>query len=89
MPTKRQHYVPRTYLKAWEMKVENSKQPGKLFDGIYVFEDGSDKGEGLTRNKVLWSPHLYTVSFLDKEVIGKCSLIRKGLSTILPARTRK
>ena len=37
MPTKRQHFVPRVYMKAWETKVETSKEPDKKFDGVYVF----------------------------------------------------
>lgn len=36
MPTKRQHFVPRVYMKAWETKVETAKEPDKKFDGVYV-----------------------------------------------------
>lgn len=36
MPTKKQHFVPRVYLKAWETQVETLKEPDKKFKGIYV-----------------------------------------------------
>ena len=36
MPTKKQHFVPRVYLKAWETQVETLKEPNKKFKGIYV-----------------------------------------------------
>ena len=40
MPTKKQHFVPRVYLKAWETQVETLKEPDKKFKGIYVIKDG-------------------------------------------------
>ena len=40
MPTKKQHFVPRVYLKAWETQVETHKEPDKKFKGIYVIKDG-------------------------------------------------
>ena len=42
---KKQHFVPRVYLKAWEIQVETLKEPDKKFKGIYVIKDGK-KGEG-------------------------------------------
>ena len=39
MPTKRQHYVPRVYMKAWETEVETIEEPNKKFKGLYVFEN--------------------------------------------------
>lgn len=63
MPTKRQHFVSRVYMKAWETKVETIKEPNKKFDGVYVFY-GSNIGEGANRNSVLGKPHLYTVSLV-------------------------
>lgn len=63
MPTKNQHFVPRVYLKAWETKVETSKEPNKKFDGVYYYTSGMDNGEGSTREAILWEPHLYTISF--------------------------
>jgi hypothetical protein len=44
MPTKKQHFVPCVYLKAWETKVETIKEPNKKFDGVYVFQ-GSNIGD--------------------------------------------
>ena len=41
MPTKKQHFVPRVYMKAWETQVETLKEPDKKFNGIYVIKDGS------------------------------------------------
>ena len=62
MPTKKQHFVPRVYMKAWETQVETLKEPDKKFNGIYVIKDGST-GDGANRNSVLWKPHLYTINF--------------------------
>lgn len=57
MPTKKQHFVPRVYMKAWETQVETLKEPEKKFNGIYVIKDGSI-GDGANRNSVLWKPAL-------------------------------
>lgn len=58
MTTKRQHFVPRVYMKAWETQVETLKEPNKKFKGIYVIKDDS-LGDGANRNSVLWKPHLW------------------------------
>ena len=50
MPTKRQHYVPRVYIKAWETEVETIEEPNKKFKGLYVFEN-SDIGQGKNKNR--------------------------------------
>lgn len=74
MSTKRQHFVPRVYMKAWETKVETSKEPDKKFDGVYVF-NGSDIGEDANRNSVLWKPHLYTINFSYFYICKSCSKV--------------
>ena len=61
MSTRKQHFVPQVYMKAWETKVETSKNPKNKFDGVYVFKN-SNIGEGANRKSVLWKPHLYTIS---------------------------
>ena len=76
MPTKRQHYVPRVYIKAWETEVETIEEPNKKFKGLYVFEN-SDIGQGKNKNSVLWKPHLYTIRY-NYSFIGKsCPEVRK------------
>ena len=72
MPTKKQHYVPRVYLKAWETKVETSKEPTKKFDGVYYFENRTLIGEGSTRERILWEPHLYTIWFKHLYLARSC-----------------
>lgn len=52
MSTKKQHFVPRVYMKAWETQVETSKEPEKKFQEIYVTKDGV-VGEGANRESVL------------------------------------
>ncbi len=76
MPTKKQHFVPRVYMKAWETEVETSKEPNKKFTGVYVF-NGSDIGEGANRNSVLWKPHLYTINFSCSYICKSCPRVKK------------
>lgn len=75
MATKRQHYVPKVYMKAWETKVETFKEPDKKFNGIYVIKDGKI-GEGANRNSVLWKPHLYTINFRYSFIFNSCSKVK-------------
>ena len=66
MPTTtHQHFVPRSYLKAWENTVRNSKEPLKRFSGVYVFEDENTKGEGYNIKRILWNQSLYTIKYKD------------------------
>lgn len=69
MSTTHQHFVPKAYLKAWETRVRNSREPEKKFDGVYVFEGNTTKGEGFTTKTVLWSQSLYTVKYADYHYI--------------------
>ena len=75
MPTKKQHYVSKVYLKSWETKVETKKEPQKKFYGVYKFESGETIGDGCNRNSILWKPHLYTISFRQLYLSKKCPLI--------------
>ena len=72
MATKHQHFVPRVYLKAWETKVETSREPKKKFDGVYYYTSNMKIGEGSTREAILWEPHLYTKSFRQLYLARKC-----------------
>ena len=75
MPTKRQHFVPRVYMKAWETTVETSKEPDKKFNGVYAFNN-SNIGEGANRNSVLWKPHLYTINFKFSYICRSCPKVK-------------
>lgn len=68
--TKRQHFVPRVYLKAWELPVETKERPFDKFLGVYAFSGSERIGDGRTRDSILWQPHLYTVGF-DKLFISE------------------
>ena len=83
MPTKKQHYVPKVYLKSWETKVETKKEPQKKFDGVYKFENGETIGDGCNRNSILWKPHLYTISFRQLYLAKKCPKIRKYFANMV------
>lgn len=77
MSKKSQHFVPQTYLKAWEGTVISSNSPNKPFTGVYYFEGDSQLGEGRNKDSVLWQPNLYTISF-DQRFIGEgCSKVTK------------
>lgn len=76
MPTKKQHFVPRVYLKAWETKVKTIKEPNKKFDGVYVFQK-SNIGNGANRNLVLWKPHLYTIGFQYSFICKSCPKVKQ------------
>lgn len=75
MPTKKQHFVPRVYMKAWETQAETLKEPDKKFNGIYVIKDGST-GDGANRNSVLWKPHLYTINFKYSFICNSCAKVK-------------
>lgn len=77
MATKKQHFVPRVYLKAWETQVETKNEPNKIFQGVYMFENGSIVGEGRNKDTILWEPHLYTIRFNQLYIAKKCPKIFK------------
>ena len=72
MATRKQHYVPKVYIKAWETQVETRKEPQKQFVGVYQFNDGDTVGDGCTRDVILWKPHLYTISFRQLFLAQEC-----------------
>lgn len=74
MPTKRQHYVPRVYIKAWETEVTNKKEQDKKFQGVYYF--GMNESDGKTKESILWKPHLYTIGFRHSFICKSCSKVR-------------
>lgn len=78
MTIRRQHYVPRVYLKSWETQVVKKKEPNNPFKGVYYFEK-SDLGVGDGRNKdsILWEPRLYNIDFELSFIIKSCPLIEK------------
>lgn len=75
MATKRQHYVPQTYLNSWKTQVETQREPDKKFDGVYYFEEGSKIGDGRNVDTILWEPHLYTIGFDKLYIAKKCPLV--------------
>ena len=83
MPTKKQHYVSKVYLKSWETKVETKKEPQKKFDGVYIFESGETIGDGRNRDSILWKPHLYTISFRQLYLSKKCPLIHSYFANMV------
>ena len=72
MSTKKQHYVPKVYLEAWETTVETKNEPKKKFTGVYQFVRGESIGNGCNKKTVLWKPHLYTISFKQLYLAQKC-----------------
>lgn len=75
MSTKRQHFVPRVYMKAWETQVETLKEPDKKFNGVYVIKEGNT-GEGANIKSVLWKPHLYTINFKYSFICNSCYRVK-------------
>lgn len=76
MGKKDQHYVPRVYLKSWLGTVYSNHEPSKPFEGIYVFsKDNLSQGNGITREKVLFNKHTYTVDSKHLFISNSCPLI--------------
>lgn len=76
MATKRQHFVPQVYIKAWESEVETMSEPNKKFKGVYVFENGTRIGNGSNRDSILWEPHLYTIGFKYRFILESCPKVK-------------
>ena len=75
MATRKQHYVPRTYLTSWETKVETQRDPSIKFDGVYCFDDSARTGDGRNVSSILWQPHLYTIGFDKLYIAVRCPRI--------------
>lgn len=88
MSTKKQHFVPRVYMKAWETKVETFKEPDKKFNGIYLIKD-DNMGEGANINSVLWKPHLYTINFKYSYICNGCSRVKSQFVDMIYDLLRK
>lgn len=50
MAAKKQHFVPRVYMKAWETEVETLKEPTKKLEGVYMFSGDNKIGNGANRD---------------------------------------
>lgn len=73
--TKQQHFVPRTYLKAWETQVTSDTDPTMHFTGIYSFDSEDDVGHGVTTKSILWQSYLYTVGIEQSCIFERCPKI--------------
>lgn len=51
--TKKQHYVPRVYLKAWETSVTTDQEPNKQIQGVYRLDHDEKRGHGTPITAVL------------------------------------
>lgn len=72
-----QHYVPQAYLKAWEGPVCTIAQPEIIFKGVYYFEKDDQFGDGRTIKKILWEPHLYSITFEQLFIGDGCPEVYK------------
>jgi len=78
MSVKRQHFVPRVYLKNWETDDVSIKEPNNSFKGIYYFEK-PDLTTGDCRNKasILCESRLYNINYDLSFLIKSCPKIEK------------
>lgn len=62
MAVKKQHYVPRVYLKAWETRVV-SKREQKKIQGVYYYDKSDlETGDGRNKDSILYLPRLYNIN---------------------------
>lgn len=74
MANKKQHFVPRAYVKAW-----NTEESLK---NVYKFE-GNEIGIRQNIDTILWIPHLYTVNFRCSYICKKCPKIKKDFVSMI------
>jgi len=78
MSVKRQHYVPRVYLKNWETNVSSMIEPKKYFQGIYYYEKGDlETGDGKNKDSVFWEYRLYNINYELSFMIPYCPKIEE------------
>lgn len=82
MGVKKQHFVPRVYLKNWETRVSSKKEPRKYFQGIYCFsKDDLKTGDGKNKDSVLWKSRLYNINYKRSFMIPSCPKIEEDYIT--------
>jgi hypothetical protein len=87
MSVKRQHYVPRVYLKNWETRVNSKSEPRKYFQGIYYYEKGDlETGDGKNKNSVLREPRLYNINYGLSFMIPSCPIIEEDYISQVDAK---
>lgn len=72
--TKRQHFVPRVYLKSWGTPSASLGVAEKA-SSVYVYYNYRQPGEQSNIDSVLWMPRLYTVCFSDRGFYSNCPKI--------------
>ena len=81
MPAKKQHFVPRAYLKSWESAVYGKQEPTKPFKGVYIFGKSEQGiGDGITTKKILCENHTYTIDFDYTFILPYCPEIKKDFA---------
>jgi len=73
MAAKRQHFVPRVYLKSWEGKVRTIAEPERTFDGVYLFEKPCLAiGNGRKLESVMVKNNTYTIDYDHAYICQSC-----------------
>ena len=74
MAKQKHHFVPRTYLKAWETHVYD-RQTGRWSDSLYRFYGSEIQGSIANKDSTFFIHHMYTIKRDDWCICARCPAI--------------